>query len=200
MSDDTETYSLSKAVIPLLKGVAYREAGETQWQELLALQTQVRGYVSVMGLELVIDEAEGYAFLKSREYHEDEEALPRLISRRPLSYRVSLLLALLRKRLVEFDATGGSTRLILDQEELFRMMSVFLPPGSNEVRRRDKVESDVEKVVKLGFLRKLRGQDDHYEVRRVIKAFVDAQWLSNLEQSMASQELGEEEENSDGYP
>ena len=42
---------------------------------------------------------------------EDGSALPRLVPRRQLSYPVSLLLALLRKRLAEADAAGGE-RLI----------------------------------------------------------------------------------------
>lgn len=183
MEDQTQ---LSQLVVPLLKGVVYRERGEAEWQALVLLQGRIIDYVAVLGLELVVDEAEGYAFLKSKELTEDDPKIPRLIARHPLSYGVSLMLALLRKKLVEFDATGGDTRLILSRHEIHEMMRVFLPPGTNEARERDKVDSDLDKVVKLGFCRKLRGQDDQFEVRRVLKAFVDAQWLSELEQTMAS--------------
>ena len=57
----------------------------------------------------MLDEAEGYAFLRARPHEEDDNAekLPRLVARRPLSFPVSLLLALLRKKLAEFDAGGG---------------------------------------------------------------------------------------------
>ena len=57
---------LSILLIGLLKGVQYREQDENQWAALLNLQVRVRDYVSVLNLELVLDEAEGYAFLKSR--------------------------------------------------------------------------------------------------------------------------------------
>ncbi len=69
----------------------------------------MRDYVAVLGLELVLDEAEGYAFLRSRPGRRRDAApkLPRLVARRPLSFPVSLLLALLRKKLAEFDAGGG---------------------------------------------------------------------------------------------
>ena len=46
---------------------------------------------------------------------------------------------------------------------------------------------DSTKVVDLGFLRRLKpaggsGQDrGHYEVRRILKAFVDAQWLAEFD-------------------
>ena len=55
---------LSTLVITLLKGVLHREGDERLWGSLLNLQPRVRDYVGVLGLDLVLDEAEGYAFLK----------------------------------------------------------------------------------------------------------------------------------------
>ena len=105
---------LSLAVTQLMKGVIYRDTHERAWRHLLQLQPQVRDYVAVLGLQVVIDEAEGYAFCRQRppdqERDDSGEPLPRLIPRRPLSFHVSLLLALLRKKLAEFDAQGGDTR------------------------------------------------------------------------------------------
>ncbi|WP_374669458.1 DUF4194 domain-containing protein, partial [Ramlibacter sp.] len=53
---------LSVLAITLLKGVLYREQDEALWSALLTLQARVRDYVAVLGLDLVLDEAEGYAF------------------------------------------------------------------------------------------------------------------------------------------
>jgi hypothetical protein len=97
---------------------------------------------------------------------------------------VSLLLALLRKRLAEADAAGGE-RLILSREQLAEMLRLFLPEGSNEARLVDRIDAHVAKIVELGFLRRLRGQDESlYEVRRILKAFVDAQWLNEFDQRL----------------
>jgi hypothetical protein len=100
---------LSAVIVPLLKGVLYQEGDAGQWNALLQLQARVRDYVTVLGLDLVLDEAEGYAFLRSRPNldGDPETSLPRLIARRPLSFPVSLLLALFRKKLAEFDAGGN---------------------------------------------------------------------------------------------
>ena len=57
---------LSLAVIQLMKGVVYRDTHERAWQHLLQLQPQVRDYVAVLGLQVVVDEAEGYAFCRQR--------------------------------------------------------------------------------------------------------------------------------------
>ena len=57
---------LPLVVTTLMKGVIYRDTHENAWRHLLPLQTQVRDYVATMGLTVVVDEAEGYAFLRSR--------------------------------------------------------------------------------------------------------------------------------------
>ncbi|MEO8409018.1 MAG: DUF4194 domain-containing protein [Propionivibrio sp.] len=186
---------LSALLITLLKSVIYREADERLWSALLALQAQVRDYVAVLGLELVLDEAEGYAFLKSRpELPDDDPAprLPRLVARRPLSFAVSLMLALLRKKLAELDAGGGDTRLVLGRDDIVELVRVFLPDGPNEARLIDQIETTINKVVDLGFLRRLKPTAGaqatgpaSFEVRRILKAFVDAQWLAEFDGRLA---------------
>ena len=183
--------NLSALLINLLKGVLYREGDERMWASLLQLQTRVRDYVTVLNLELVLDEAEGYAFLKSRPEPSDDEPaprLPRLVARRPLSFPVSLLLALLRKKLAEFDAGGGDTRLVQSRAEIVELLRIFLPEGPNEARLIDQIEAIINKVVDLGFLHKLKaaaGSEPSYEVRRLLKAFVDAQWLAEFDERLA---------------
>ena len=185
---------LSQLMVTLLKGVIYREEDERLWARLLRHQAQVRDHAAVLLLDLVLDEAEGYAFLKSRPDPDDSEGtprLPRLIARRPLSYPVSLMLALLRRRMAEFDAGGGDTRLVLSRDEIAELMRVFLPQGSNEARLIDQVDATIARVVDLGFLRRLKsasgrsGDRGHFEVRRILRAYVDAQWLADFDARLA---------------
>ncbi|MFC5512369.1 DUF4194 domain-containing protein [Massilia jejuensis] len=177
MNDDDQ---LGPTLIALFQGVIYREAGAAPWQALLDLQARVRDYAGVIGLELILDEAEGYAYLRQREQAPDAPGLPRLVQRRPLSFPVSLLLVLLRRKLAEFDATGGDTRLVVSRDDIANHMRLFLPDSANEARLFDRMETHLNKVVELGFLRRLRGQENQYEVRRILKAFVDAQWLDDF--------------------
>jgi len=190
-TDRTESgkppHELSLVVVPLLKGVVYRDEQQGLWNSLLQMQGSVQDYVAVIGLELIVDEAEGYAFLRSRPEADEEgvSAAPRLVARRQLSYPVSLLLALLRKKLAEFDAQGSETRLILSREEVVELIRIFLPEGTNEVKLIDQVDATLNKVAELGFVRRLRGQGQMIEVRRIIKAYVDAQWLADLDKKLA---------------
>ena len=175
-------------MVPLLKGVVYRDSDLPLWSGLLNLQARVRDYVAVLGLDLVLDEAEGYAFLRSRTEVDDEAKprVPRLITRRPLSFPVSLLLALLRKKLAEFDAGGSGTRLVMSRDEVAELIRVFLPEGSNETRLIDQVDTHLNKIAELGFVRRLRGQEGMIEVLRILKAFVDAQWLAQFDERLAA--------------
>ena len=179
---------LATVLIPLLKGVSYRADDPAHWSALLQLQGRVRDHVAVLGLELMLDEAEGYAFLRSRTVPDDDPAakLPRLVARRPLSFAVSLLLALLRKKLAEFDAGGGDTRLILSRAQVAELLRVFMPESSNDARLIDQVDTQLNKLVELGFVRRLRGQDGMFEVQRILKAFVDAQWLGEFDVRLAA--------------
>lgn len=182
-SADTR-HALPHVLIALFKGVLYQDQNADLWHGLLQLQSRVRDHAGMFGLELMVDEAEGYAYLRQRPASETEQDMPRLVHRRPLGYGVSLLLALMRKKLAEHDATGGDTRLILSRDQLVDLVQLFMPSGSNEAKLVDRIDADINKIVELGFLRRLRNQDDQFEVRRILKAFVDAQWLSDFEQRL----------------
>ena len=118
----------------------------------------VRDHFATIGVDVVVDDAEGYAYLRSRPEEDGEEALPRLVRRRALTYNVSLLLVLLRKRLVEFETTGGEGRLVLTTDQIVEMLRLFQAESTNDARVVDQVESTIKKAAELGFLRQLRGQ------------------------------------------
>ncbi len=177
--------ALSVVLVHLMRGIVERDSTPQVWQTLIERQSRVRDYVSVIGLELEVDEAEGYAFLRQKPSREGEPELPRLVSRRQLSYPVSLLLALLRKRLAEHDAASSEPRLILTTPEIVDLVRLFQPDTADEARLEDRVGRDIAKVVELGFLKTLKGREGTYEVRRILRSFVDAQWLGALNERLA---------------
>jgi hypothetical protein len=176
--------AFASVLISLMKGVMHADAEPKHWQSLLDLQARVRDHVAPLGLELIVDEAEGYAYLRQRVPAEGEAEFPRLVPRRPLGYQVSLLLVLLRKKLAESDAQGDSTRIILGREQIVDLVRVFLPESANEVRLLDRIDAHVNKIVEMGFLRRLRGKEDQFEIQRILKAFVDAQWLGDFDRRL----------------
>ncbi len=177
MSDD---HSIASAIIRLMQGVVYRESDEDTWLTLERAGAGVRDHFAIIGVDVVFDDVEGYAYLRSRAEADGDEALPRLVRRRALTYNVSLLLVLLRKRLVEFETSSGDGKLVLTTDQIVEMLRVFQAESSNDARIVDQTETTIRKVAELGFLRQLRGQRDHWEVRRILKAYVDAQTLSDF--------------------
>ncbi len=77
---------------------------------------------------------------------------------------------------------AADTKLVLHREQSSRLVRIFLPDSSNEARLVDQIDAHVSKIVELGFLRRATGQQDSYEVRRILKAFVDGQWLAEFDQ------------------
>ncbi|WP_153504993.1 DUF4194 domain-containing protein [Cumulibacter manganitolerans] len=175
-----DQHATASAIIRLMQGVVYRETDEPTWLTLETAGAGVRDHFATIGVDVVVDEDEGYAYLRSRPEADGEEALPRLVRRRSLTYPVSLLLVLLRKRLLEFETGGGEGRLILSNEQLLEMLRTFQAESTNEARLVDVAETTIKKTAELGFLRPLRDQRDHWEVRRIVKAYVDAETLSDF--------------------
>ena len=71
------------------------------------------------------------------------------------------------------------------------MVRVFLPESSNEARVVERIDTHLNRIVDLGFLRRMRaaagaGARTTFEVRRILKAFVDAEWLAELDARLAA--------------
>ena len=170
MSDE---HAIASAIIRLMQGVVYRESDEDTWLTLERSGAGVRDHFATIGVDVVVDDAEGYAYLRSRPEEEGEEALPRLVRRRALTYNVSLLLVLLRKRLVEFETTGGDGRMVLTTEQIVEMLRLFQAESTNDARVVDQAEATIKKAAELGFLqaaarpkRPLGGAADPQGLRR----------------------------------
>lgn len=185
--------TLTHAVVPLLRGIVHADEHPAAWEAVLQMTPQIHDYLHPLGLDVRVDESEGYAFVVPVDPAEGEPDLPRLVARRQLSYRVSLMLALLRRRLLELDSQGDETRLVLTRDDAVELVRTYHPARSHEAKLADAVEADLNKIVELGFVRRLRAQAHTYEVRRVLKAFVDAQWLADFDQRLAEYLRDDEE-------
>ena len=169
----------------LLKGLFYKSDNESAWLELLENSRGViTEYFETIGLSLEVDETEGYAYLKSIESDEESPQLPKLITARELSYKVSLLCVLLRKKIVDFEMQNESTRAVISKEDIVSSIMLFLPQKFNEVKLYKEIDTTIKKVEDLGFLKKLKSSENAYEIKSSIKAFVDAQWLNSFQEKL----------------
>ncbi len=187
MTNQTVHDELSHVLIALLRGVLYADQQPAQWDALQRLQGRARDHLALIGLNLHIDETDGFAFLRQveRAAEDGTDALPRLVARRPLTFGQSVLCLLLRKRLLERDLHGGDPRVVVRREDLVEELRPFMAAGMNDAKRVDQAERSIGRLVEFGYLREIRGEAGAYEVRRVLKALLDADWLERLEDKLS---------------
>jgi hypothetical protein len=177
----------SKTLISLLKGPLYRESSPIIWHDLMFFQEQIREYFSHLGLVLFLNEEDGFGFLKqaAQDYSQiqdaEESSLPKLIQQRALSFELSLLLVILRRKLAEHDNLSADPRLILDEREILQMLQVFLSATNNDVKQKKEVDTLIEKSIELGVLRRMSHDPKKLEVLRILTAIFDTDKLSALD-------------------
>ena len=138
-------------VLKLLKGPLYYE--DPLWSELLILQRKTADYLSRIGLELVLSEAEGYAFISQKD-GPDEETLPRLTPRRALSFEVSLLAILLREELERFDPEkSDSLKVFISLSQIRDKLRVYFPDSGDEVRLIRELDKHISALERLRYIR-----------------------------------------------
>lgn len=178
----------SNVLIALLKGIVYSHQEEV-WNALILPENErdVRNYFADIHLDVIIDKSEGYAYLKQQQSESSEETddakpedAPKLIRKRQLTFHVSLLCILLRKYLIENDQEGESTKAILSREEIENQMKLYLKESSNEAVIHKQIDNAIRKVEDEGFLRRMKSEQEQYEVNRIIKAFVNADQIRDL--------------------
>ena len=184
MNQTAET-AFSRTLVALFQNVVYKESDREYWETMTTQKNRIEDYVNKIGLTLYVDEMDGYGFLKQRNYTEGEDEIPRLIPRHQLSYHLSLLLMLLRKQLLEFDSTTGDQRLILTRQQIIERMILFLWDTTNEAKLMEDINRNIDRAENMGFLRRLRGSEDSFEVRRILRGFVNAEHLEQFNERLA---------------
>lgn len=180
-----EYHESSLAAVRLLQGVVYSE-DEKIWAPLLSHQTRLENYFARLGLTLVVDEPDGFAYL--RQLGDDDsrppgyEKLPVLIPRKSLGYPLTILCVLLREHLRRFeDEELHDERCIVETASLFDDWRGFQKPSADEVKQQKEFTALLHKTEDdLGFIKKYAEEPESWEVRRIIKARLPAQELENL--------------------
>lgn len=198
------TLRLQAVLVRLLQGIIFYE-DKKLWQQLLHYENQVRRYFLCLGMHLHLSQDDGYAFLKSQRIEEDHDPHSdsaglesggrnsdgrSLIRRIPLSYDVSLLCVLLREALEHFDtSTQDDHRLIVKTTDIYEMLRTFYPETNDLAKQQRRFDAIIGKVEDLLFLKKLEGGNSAYEVRRVIKALIDADCIDRIKQALKNGQM-----------
>ena len=158
--------------VRLLQGVVYSD-DTAAWDALLRSRSSLESYFARLGLLMVVDEPEGYAYL--RQWSDDEcppgyENLPKLTRRIALGYGPTLLCVLLRDELRRFEEEDlHNERCVVETNALFDLWKAFFGSG-DEVRQHRGLDGALHKIEELGFIRKFAEEPEAWEIRRILKA------------------------------
>ena len=132
--------SWSLAAVKLLQDVVY--STETSvWREVIESQNQLRDYFARVGLAVVVDEANGFAFLRQLDLDDevvgkDYASLPKLYRQTRLGFGASLMCVMLREELRRFETEEVHSEICaVEEADLFEQWKAFFPSSSDETRQ-----------------------------------------------------------------
>ncbi|MBN8836225.1 MAG: DUF4194 domain-containing protein [Sphingobacteriia bacterium] len=176
-------------IIKLLQGPVYAD-DKNIWRELLGWQSAIQEYFGKIGMELVINEQDGFARILQPETDEnDDNPLPRLMKRQPLNYEATLLAVILREGLEEFDVKSDGRKFYLTQKEIKERIELFYKEQSNKSKLWKDLSRPISSLLNIGIL-KLNREDaankdnNQYEIKRIIKAFISNDKLEEIKNKL----------------
>ena len=189
--ENTEIMLLPYAptIVKLLQGAVYSE--DKLWNELILNQYSIGRYFRQIGIELIVEEKDGYAFLKQIE-DEDGKTVG-LIRRMPLTYEQTLLCVLLCEWMDEFEITDTETRNLYITHKQFReRIELFFKEKSNQAKLLRNLDTLIKDMLSLDFLKRIEDSpypdERKYEVRRIIKSKITADKLIEFKQKLSDYE------------
>lgn len=177
----------ASVVVKLLKGpVEYVEKGA--WERLLQYKVELTGFLQQLGLLLVLDEQDGYAFVKHA-LTEDDEAYVSWTQRRSFSYEESIMLVLLREMMAEFEISESASReLIKKRREIKEYAELFFKEGASRIKFLKEIDRLIDKVEESGFLHRIENHEvideQKFRIRKIIKSKVDSEALESFQQQL----------------
>ncbi|MEZ2444021.1 hypothetical protein QFZ51_001101 [Chitinophaga sp. W3I9] len=175
--------------LKLMQGPVYEE-DKSYWKDLLGWQTELSKYLQQTGLQLVVNEADGFARIVQPEADEtNEKPLPRLMRKSRLTYEATLLCIVLREALDEFDIQGNGTRLFMTQKEIKERLALFFKERHNKSKLLKDLNKPINSLLNVGVLKMTRedaaNKELHqYEVKRIIKALVNNEKLEEIKSKL----------------
>ena len=185
----------------LLKNYIDREDDKQLFESLVRQEREVEEFCRRLFLRLVVDHESGYAYVRSLTEEELPQNAgqrpPQLLTKRALPFYDSMVLILLRQRLLEFELSGQFGRLVLERSEILTMVKTFVHNVNNDKRLDDNLNKAIDNLCSMGLLGKNKSAAasstkkadrnmERIEVRRIISVIVTPEILKQADEILAS--------------
>jgi uncharacterized protein DUF4194 len=172
-----------RVLVHLLLGPALDAERQTRlWPVLLRDEKVLRSRLHELFLELVVDHEQRVAF--TRQVVDEVADIPVLLRKAALTFVQSALVLFLRQQLTQADARGE--RAVVSLDEMREHLRVFeRERNADRAKFERQAQGAVEKAVQLNLIRRLRGDDERYEVSPALKLLFPAEEILALTETYA---------------
>lgn len=172
-----------RVLVHLLLGPALDAVRQTKlWPVLLRDERVLRSRLHELFLELVVDHEQRVAF--TRQVVDEVADVPVLLRKAALTFVQSALVLFLRQQLTQADARGD--RAVVSLEEMREHLHVFERDRNlDRAKFERQAYGAVEKAVQLNLIRRLRGEEERYEVSPALKLLFPAEEIQALTETYA---------------
>lgn len=187
----------SRAAVKLLQGPVYSDSDRKTWNQLIRFKENLDQYFSVIGLHIVLEEDDGYAFLeqlkdaieRGMEYEDDNiESLPRLIRKAPLSYSLSMLLVLLRQESIKFVSSNDESECpIIRKSDILGFVESYTKEYCDQTKFNDDVDRMIKQLISLTYLKPKTQllsseipDETEFEISPIIKSKIDVDFMNEM--------------------
>lgn len=178
----------AKAIIHLLKGDVSDK--DFIWKDLEEYQVEIQEYLNRIGLELIFNKRDGFAYLRQFEVDDDGNTIG-LIQRRQLSFEVSIICVLIREAYEDFEMNPTNImaeKCFISHYQLKEQAELFFTEGFNQVKFQRDLDKYISKTLELGFLKLHQDAENNaervYEVKPIIKARISVNELLEFKDKM----------------
>jgi len=184
LQDKVKPYA--KGIVKLLRGTV--ENTDTVWQQVLNYRDEIQDYINQIGLELILKEDDGYAYLRQFEVDAEGNTIG-LVSRRKIGFETSILLVILRQIIEDFEQNPTefqATEKQITHLELRDEIELFLPEKYNKVKFIKDLDNYIKRVLDLGYLKELKSTDGEitYKVHRIVKEKITLDILNEFKEKL----------------
>jgi len=191
MEPTTSRALYAHVIIKLLQGPVYADE-KLPWRDLQSWQSAIQDYFAKIGIELLINEVDGFARIMQPEAEEnDENPLPRLMRKQTMNYETTLLCVILREILEEFDIKSEGTKLFLTQKDIKERIELFYKEQTNKSKLWKDLSRPINSLQNIGILKLTREDpvnkdNSQYEVKRILKALVNNDKLEQIKNKLGA--------------